>query len=684
MSASGLNSPQWNSQAVRDARLQALAALQQQLTPMQDPASLPPNQVIAGISTAYVQPKTPAQASIGFITSIVNSAGPGPSKPGNTVSPVHSLVPSAAIGPQAGRSRTSVGVNFEPPITANGALTNVIRTGSNNQTFHISGLSNGTAVHCYRNAILTMLLASRAFATYCQEWHMQREYSEARFSRSCHILRLLYDIGRAKNLAQRDNRVEKLWKRTCFPLTERHLAYRDQLAPANTGGFFMDSDPERSDGQKDALEWLQWLFATIDFQLGSSRAPDGARNYFRQVFDTKLTSRVECPKCRYQVQNRKQIERLPVIVLAVPDEPPVNVRYADWLQQPIPLRNLMSQNMSEFKDDMYMCSRCQNRKTGAIARKRIQQAPEIMTFALQRTAFGNGEAYKNKKAVEIPAALDVSAWVEEAQFGEGSQVQYRLRGVVSHQGSHGAGHYISYVDSRRGANSWRRIDDRTVSPAHLVDFDDSRALTMTRSDFDERFTPYILLYERDHAVGPSPTPSGRYLRNVGQGAEDDIPPVEHTKLSKPQLRLAQSVPMQTCSDDVEWEVVDSSDDEKRTTVRAGIQGEEEWPTAELDVSIRVDDFEIKFPTRFIEHFSWHIPREDVNITATISVPVGKAKTVRGKAPGTLKRKRLNLAALFVERDIKRRNMRQVRDSDAKYRPERGWKGRWNNKQPSTR
>lgn len=577
-----------------------------------------------------------------------------------------------AVSGPVSEFRTSVGDGFVAPTRHNAKLEAVIANGKDREIFGSSGFANKSGVHCYRNAVLSILLNSRAFAAYCQQWHMRLEYSENRYVKYCHMLRLLHDIGRETNQVKKDRLVSKLWRRTCFPANQRHLQYRDQLP----GNFWETRDlVDAADGQKDASEWLGWVLQTIEGQLASSRSPCGEHDAYRQMFETKFTRRVECKRCQHRVRNRKAAETTSVISLPINATP--NVHYGQawetWCQTRVTLQSLIDAYMTETLDDHYRCARCNQNRTATVQQRLMQQAPEILTLAINRTLSMNT---KNTKAVVIPPTLNLDGGrLEPSQFGADSNLRYSLSGVVCHAGADArAGHYISYVRESQSDGTWRKINDGVVHPSHFRTsaFNDWTANKLAWREFQQRFTPYILLYQRDHSVG-SLTP-GRRLRNLNEGANTDIPPREYAIPFAVQSQIQSGQQSSDLGDDV----IDGSDEEQDMCTQEGIAGEEEWPPAELNTTIRIDGCKIDYPTRHINSFQWTKDR-DIEIEATLSVPRGKAKTVKAQSQQKRRFVELDVADTFIEKSTKRRNLRLVHADTNRKRRKQDWLSRWKNR-----
>mmetsp|Transcript_23122 Transcript_23122/g.22561 ORF Transcript_23122/g.22561 Transcript_23122/m.22561 type:complete len:398 (+) Transcript_23122:386-1579(+) len=240
----------------------------------------------------------------------------------------------------------------------------------------------------------------------------------------------------------------------------------------------------------------------------------------------------------------------------------VRNRIEDFYNLSLPVKDIKSMEESlkkmiegETISD-YLCDGC-NKKVDISRRTLISQTPNVLIVHLQRIIF-NFDTFRNDKINsfwEFPYQLDLKPYSffevmkneqrlnqekgdddqdeqkQEVPVEEDSQwpeeedcFEYKLVGVNVHSGTANAGHYWSYINTRRGflepdendpnwnkteSDHWMEYNDSRVSDFNFEKlrdecFGDQNKSTVTRSGFDDGWSTfgsygksaYMLLYER--------------------------------------------------------------------------------------------------------------------------------------------------------------------------------------------
>lgn len=120
----------------------------------------------------------------------------------------------------------------------------------------------------------------------------------------------------------------------------------------------------------------------------------------------------------------------------------------------------------------------------------IARPPPVLVIHLNRSLYAYGAA-KNNARVRFPEWLDIAPYTTgalrmdarrpmSAPPAPSAQTLFRLVAVVTHYGSHSAGHYVSF--RRRAGDVWTRVSDENVDACSLA-----HALAQN---------PFLLFYER--------------------------------------------------------------------------------------------------------------------------------------------------------------------------------------------
>lgn len=229
--------------------------------------------------------------------------------------------------------------------------------------------------------------------------------------------------------------------------------------------------------------------------------------------------------------------------------------------------------------------------------------------------------WKDCTAVAIPERLELSDYLNAHEFGKGSRLTYSLCSVVSHQGNQlDNGHYVSYVRGVKDRNQWYEINDQQVNQVSQSYFDDSEVGALSEENYVNRFTPYILFYEKDlksEVVIP-----GRAAMNVGEGESEDEEPTHWTGTVRDVTPDTEESGMNAASQ--EEELQEDEVPEEALAWTMGTDEDEKSLPAVLLVKIGIGEVEVKLPRHVISHLNWRKKRD---ITIDIKLRASKGRGI---------------------------------------------------------
>ncbi|KAJ9651395.1 hypothetical protein H2198_009310, partial [Neophaeococcomyces mojaviensis] len=439
----------------------------------------------------------------------------------------------------------SGGVLFENPIPVDPEFFSTIRTFTPSETppERPWGLRNpGDQNWCYRNAVITALLSSKRFVAYICGWHMPREYDnnaslqEKRYN----MLTLLDGIGRVLNDGKStrsdvEEEIARFRDRVMFPKGISEAKIRTYLPIGSWRGTPGDTRATLK-MQCDASEFLQWILDSIAAQLSSKDTLiDVPFDHLEMI---RRTQRHCCPNCQWRMRVRRPtIDPARILLLHIPgsDKDPSSEEYNEALHGTgiTNMAECMSYSMRSIFDADYVCSRCQtNGAVDPVVRQfKLQTAPEVIFMSLVRFVRNANTGIMEKLFTKVPIEeeFDVGPWLEPHNYGEGTSIRYKLVAVVSHQGPYSSsnensrGHYHSYIRGGKNTEQWWELDDDKVSPVQFSDFNDAQPWSEEEDgNFDERFTPYCMIYEKVH--GMESIKDGRQAMNPSDNTPTDERP----------------------------------------------------------------------------------------------------------------------------------------------------------------
>lgn len=560
----------------------------------------------------------------------------------------------------------SVGPPFTPLLRGPDELQKLVRVRKQRRGKIPVGISNERGNHCYRNAVLTMLLNSEPFVAYMR-WTNNDEPDlpdpeplNRLLLRRLGFMAAEIDKDKPESQKRLDQTVKLFWKATCFPKKTGNSQSQSELPMGSWADFRgrKDGAVKYTDShEEDAAEYLGWILETIYQQLEQYPSVDGYDNTgrssgqrnFNWLLGMSKARRDVCSKCSWRVKRRVLAPREHLWILSLPESS--SARGTKSASISTTLVDLIQNDMQTTLVGA-QCYRCKRQNADLVRHDDIKQAPEILFICIARykgkeVRHKNGKvsfkAVKDLDAVEIPDDLELSEFLNRHDYGAGSVVEYHLAGMVSHSGeSATSGHYHSFVRGGAKKEQWYRINDSRVKACDLQDVNDSKANTLRSSDFKTRFTPYILMYE----INPQTTKTtpGRAAQNVDEGVDKDERPTIWTGGQPREQTPGPNVPPSRSAAPA---IPSPRPPEPTTTTTGqrstmpsvfsnipGIESEEDYPPARLDLTVELSDKDdnritIDIPPRFISHFDRSKPRTDIFIKATLTAP--KAQTGSSQA-----------------------------------------------------
>lgn len=264
-------------------------------------------------------------------------------------------------------------------------------------------------------------------------------------------------------------------------MTHLELSERQDYNPFEFCFSFKDFDgqPTNTAIQQDAQEFLNVIFDRIESML----RPTPQKYLLQNIFGGKMINQIICKSCG-KVSNR--VEDFYNLSLAVKDRKHVYESLDKLIE-------------GEVIND-FQCDGC-NKKVDIHKRSLISDCPNVLIVHLQRFCF-NFDTFRNDKIntyFEFPQILDLTPYSfydvmskekqekpspdntkneEELWPEEDNCYEYKLVGVTIHSGTANAGHYYSYINTKRGAaeseptsqmweqtnlDPWKEFNDSSVT-----------------------------------------------------------------------------------------------------------------------------------------------------------------------------------------------------------------------------
>ncbi|CAD8054531.1 unnamed protein product [Paramecium primaurelia] len=244
-----------------------------------------------------------------------------------------------------------------------------------------------------------------------------------------------------------------------------------------------DNQPVNVSMQQDAQEFLNQFFDRLDNQLKGK----GWQQFIEAIYGGYICSQMICNGCQTM---REKFDLFYTLSLKVKDVKSLYESFDSMIQGEI------------IKD--YKCEQCQQ-KNDLIKRQCLSKLPNVLIVHLQRIVF-NLDLYMNEKLsshLEFPHLLNLSKYTREAlsdfEFKQDSYYQYKLKGVVVHQGSAQCGHYYSLINTND--DRWLKFNDSVIEEFDL-NLLSNECFGGKQSELNQGFqvigstNAYILVYQR--------------------------------------------------------------------------------------------------------------------------------------------------------------------------------------------
>lgn len=495
----------------------------------------------------------------------------------------------------------------------------------------------------YRNAVLTALIHTRHFHTYLENWHDPKEYKGL----APVALNSLWILGRLQDIAHEAHSIEvdpnnrpgervwhlvkQLWDQVCYP-TNRSWGKLSNLPY----GTWQQRTGVEKDKEADACKFLNWLLDSIEGQLGLEKQPGPVtwKDRFVWLLDPRQVVRSIFPTCRFPVRLRDKVVKEELIIdIIVPHTEEVDAENSGYKTTRFSFINVFDASMKQKTDRQ--CCRCGSAAMGACEEARLQQAPAVLIFTLDRArsrtkTIGKGkraktkqERFKNAVAMTIPQTLDLDQHLNAHEYGARSEVKYRLATVVAHTGDvPEKGRYLTYVRGADKPEQWYRVNGARVVACEASAFDDTD-LTIYKDgkEFAERPTPVILIFEKDFEA--ELVTDGRDPMNVDETNNEDTKPSQWSGRER-------RPPEDSVDDDSEplgSDTIVVNPHPQRPAVRTAesensssdgdVEEDDEMPEANLEMTLKIGDLEFSLPAQALAEFDTAQVR-NIEIKASIT------------------------------------------------------------------
>lgn len=237
--------------------------------------------------------------------------------------------------------------------------------------------------------------------------------------------------------------------------------------------------------QIDASEAMMNLF-----DLLSSAEPPGPRiNEFDTLFRFNKAQFIFCQACGRETESTSGLST--DIGLTVHIHNSGRTRRFNTIDDAIEYE-LDNPDKDENLSSTCTSATCNGAQTMKTRKWVIRAAPQILVITLSLIGWDrkNGSAFKYMRTLALQEEVNLTRYQE----AKGVPLQYRLSGVVSHEGKEvDRGHYVSSVRSQ-GDNPLYNINDSTVSAINGAQF---IANPQRPPSTSEKFQAYILTYIQD-------------------------------------------------------------------------------------------------------------------------------------------------------------------------------------------
>ena len=349
---------------------------------------------------------------------------------------------------------------------------------------------------CYRNAALIMLMTSDVFMQYVT-WHIEKYAELAHMellngeSDPLPQLSLLYQVYWPNTTKkQRQDAIDGFWAYV-------QKFKRDGRWPRHG----------KHDSEQDAHEFLTWIFSNLRTQLQKAGAGlEELITPFNDIVQVAYARRKLCVDCgigkpvKHRIRGPEGEYFLMIDLGQKRGVPTSKARAIREVLDDSIQRSTTGFRCDECREDWKeKQAKIQDQHVLKTQRSvmedkagkewvRLRLLPEVLFMCFERFKWINGKAKKDKTHVALSDEIDIAPILDKTvPEEERRHTRYKLRSVISHEGSISTGHYRNYVRvDREHGDQWFSIDDEEGSK---VDFS-------AVNDDQEEWTPYILCWER--------------------------------------------------------------------------------------------------------------------------------------------------------------------------------------------
>lgn len=243
--------------------------------------------------------------------------------------------------------------------------------------------------------------------------------------------------------------------------------------------YSLRNEPMDTNEQTDIEEFFNEFMAKLESQLTEIGCFHLVSDHFNGISETSLIGKQGCTHTRAS----RQISR--ILSLAIKNK-----------------RNLQESLESYTKGElltgtnMLNCEEC-GAKVPTESTVRAYHLPNIVVISLRRFEYSieANRRYKLTDKFEFPMNLNLKSISNSTVLTE-SYYEYRLQGVIIHQGTAESGHYYSLV---RKAKGWVKCNDEEITDFDEKDIEKEAfggVSSQGKSELLER-SAYLLIYARD-------------------------------------------------------------------------------------------------------------------------------------------------------------------------------------------
>lgn len=227
--------------------------------------------------------------------------------------------------------------------------------------------------------------------------------------------------------------------------------------------------------QQDAFEFLNRILDALERAL----KPTPYEHLLDSIFGGRICNITECEDCGFTNRNYENILNLSLEVRGRKN-----------------LYDSLSKLTSEERISDFKCEQCKKKVT-IKKRTLLEEGPSVLIMHLQRIVFNFDILINEKINSRLEFPLDINLTPYSTQQ-DGQDFEYRLTGIVCHNGTAEYGHYYSFIEVQ--PDYWLEFNDSTIRQfsknsiethcfGGILDDDDWKKEEITHS-------AYMLFYEK--------------------------------------------------------------------------------------------------------------------------------------------------------------------------------------------